>query len=138
MAEDSNAPPGDEVEPDAGLGVEDPESPPNSDDIGEADFSIGPKAASYVTRPDDLFHQLKGYIESSQGGVFGLTGVRGAGKSVLLAKIEEEFRSKHHTLPIPAPVSSSQETAFFIMLFRQLCGSVVNYVNREIFKKGHA
>ncbi|MCZ6466309.1 MAG: hypothetical protein O6829_03430 [Alphaproteobacteria bacterium] len=103
--------------------------------IGEPDFNIGPNAEYYVTRPDDLFTRLRSFIDTSRGGVFGLTGVRGAGKSVLLKKIEKEFAGKHHTLQIPAPVSSSEETAFFAMLFQQLCQSVISYINQQVFKK---
>ncbi|MEE8257622.1 MAG: hypothetical protein V3R60_07030 [Acidobacteriota bacterium] len=102
---------------------------------GEPDFNIGPNAEYYVTRPDDLFTRLRSFIDTSRGGVFGLTGVRGAGKSVLLKKIEKEFAGKHHTLQIPAPVSSSEETAFFAMLFQQLCQSVISYINQKVFKK---
>lgn len=112
-----------EMEPDLELGTGDP------------DFSIGPNAEYYVTRPDDQFTRLKRFIATSGGGVFGLTGVRGAGKSVLLKKIEKEFEGKHHTLHIPAPVSSREEAAFFAMLFRQLCGSVIAYINQKVFKK---
>ena len=102
---------------------------------GEPDFNIGPNAEYYVTRPDDLFTRLRSFIDTSRGGVFGLTGVRGAGKSVLLKRIEKEFAGKHHTLQIPAPVSSSEETAFFVMLFQQLCQSVITYIDQKVFKK---
>jgi hypothetical protein len=102
---------------------------------GETDFSIGPNAEYYVQRPDDVYMRLRSFIATSRGGVFGITGVRGAGKSVLLKRIEAEFEDKHHTLQIPAPVSSSEETAFFTMLFRQLCRSVITYINLKVLKK---
>ncbi len=102
---------------------------------GESDFSIGPNAEYYVPRPDDVFTRLSGFIATSRGGVFGITGVRGAGKSVLLNRIKTEFENKHHTLPIPAPVSSNEETAFLTMLFRQLCRSVIKYINEKVLKK---
>jgi hypothetical protein len=101
---------------------------------GQPDFGIGPNPEYYVTRPDDIFTQLQSIISTARSGVFGLTGVRGAGKSVLLKKIEKEFKGKHHTLQIPAPVSSKEEAAFFAMLFRQLCRSVITYINTQIFK----
>ena len=99
------------------------------------DFSIAPDAEYYVPRPGDAFEQLKDFIAEGRGGVFGLTGVRGAGKSVLMRRIEKEFKNRHHTLQIPAPVSSSEETAFFTMLFRELCRSVIAYVDRRILER---
>ncbi len=50
-------------------------------DAGGPDFSIGPNAEYYKPRPDDVYARLHGFIETSRGGVFGVTGVRGAGKS---------------------------------------------------------
>lgn len=100
---------------------------------GQSDYSIGPNADYYVTRPDDLYSQLEAVISKGRGGVFGITGVRGAGKSVLLKKIEKNFQDKHHTLQIPAPVSSKEETAFFVMLFRELCQSVIGYIDQRVF-----
>ncbi len=99
---------------------------------GQSDYSIGPNAYYYVPRPDDLYSQLESVIAKGHGGVFGITGVRGAGKSVLLKKIELNFRDIYHTLQIPAPVTSKEETAFFTMLFRELCQSVIGYINQRV------
>ena len=98
-------------------------------------FNIVPDPNYYVVRPDDIYSKLKRMIETSRGGVIGLTGVRGAGKSVLLRKVEQEFSKKHYTLQITAPTSSSQETAFFVMLYRRLCDSIFSAINEKVFGK---
>ena len=98
-------------------------------------INIVPDPNYYVVRPDDIYSKLKRMIETSRGGVIGLTGVRGAGKSVLLRKVEQEFSKKHYTLQITAPTSSSQEAAFFVMLYRRLCDSIFSTINEKVFGK---
>ena len=78
-----------------------------------ANLSINPDPKYFVPRPDEPFNRIRSFIETSSGGVIGLTGVRGAGKSMLLNKIVEDFEAeKYFTLHITAPTTSSDETAF--------------------------
>lgn len=57
-------------------------------------LSINPDPRFFVPRPDEPLKRIASFIESSSGGVIGLTGVRGAGKSILLNKIVAEFGKK--------------------------------------------
>jgi hypothetical protein len=87
-------------------------------------LSIQPNADYLVETPDGAYEKLVNLIELSDGGVFAVTGVRGAGKSILLNAVIRHFQSKFHTLGLSAPVSASHELEFFLALFRILCGSV--------------
>ena len=98
-------------------------------------LSIYPDPEYYVATPRRHRERLVSLIESSDGGVYGITGVRGAGKSVLLKSIVKEYESKGHTLLISAPVSSAKELDFFVMLFQQLCKSLVGALHERVFGK---
>ena len=50
-------------------------------------LSINPGPRFFVPRPDEPLKRITSFIESSSGGVIGLTGVRGAGKSILLGAL---------------------------------------------------
>jgi hypothetical protein len=93
-------------------------------------LSIHPDSEFFVATGNTPFDKLRGLIELSDGGVIGVTGVRGAGKSVLLNRILDVFKGSSHTLHLSAPISSSREMEFFLTLFRLLCQSVLERVRR--------
>ena len=96
---------------------------------------IYPDPQLYVSSPHGDRDRLLNIIESTNGGVYGITGVRGAGKTALLKSIADKCNNKgHHTLLISSPVSSSDEMAFFIMLFRQLCISLLGALQKTVYK----
>lgn len=76
---------------------------------------------------------LDKFIRTSDGGVVGLTGVRGAGKSALLNKILADLDKEYFTLHITSPVHSSDQMEFFMMVCREVCSKVIREVNTKIF-----
>lgn len=59
-------------------------------------LSIQPNPKYYVPTRGHLFERLKSMINASEGGVYGVTGVRGAGKSILLESIARHYRKANH------------------------------------------
>src|ERR1035437_1909048 len=98
-------------------------------------LSIQPNASYFVEVPTSPVHRLAELIELSDGGVFAVTGVRGAGKSVLLNAISRHFQDRFHTLSLAAPIGSSHEMDFFMALFRLLCDSVKTRLSKTILKE---
>jgi putative ribosome biogenesis GTPase RsgA len=72
-------------------------------------LSIQPNPSYFVQVPTSPFRQLTELIELSDGGVFAVTGVRGAGKSVLLNALAGHSQNRFHTLSLAAPIGSSHE-----------------------------
>lgn len=96
---------------------------------------IYPDPELYISTPSRDRERLLNIIESTNGGVHGITGVRGAGKTALLKSIADKCENEgHHTLLISSPVSSSDDMAFFIMLFRQLCISLLDALQKIVYK----
>jgi hypothetical protein len=98
-------------------------------------LSIQPNPSYFVDVPGSPFQRLTDLIELSDGGVYAITGVRGAGKSVLLNSISNHFRDRFHSLSIAAPVGSSHEMDFFVAFFRMLCDSVKKRLQRTILNE---
>lgn len=96
-------------------------------------ISIYPEASNYI----DVHSKaawLGKFIRNSDGGVIGLTGVRGAGKSALLNKIISQFDSECFTLHITSPVHSSDRMEFFMMVCKEVCSSVIKEIENKIFR----
>lgn len=90
-----------------------------------APLSIHPDPSFFVQGAGNPFPRICRVIDVSDGGVIGITGERGAGKSVLLNKVDEHYAADNLTVTISSPISSSKEMEFFLMLFRQLVQRVI-------------
>ena len=109
--------------------------PPPPPSIGALPLSIQPDPEYFIESPVTPFRRIVSLIERSDGGVFAVTGVRGAGKSVLLNSIAKHFDSRYHTLYLTAPISSGHGLDFFMAMFRLLCDSVNAKLRRTILKE---
>jgi hypothetical protein len=96
-----------------------------------APLSIHPDPTYYVQSPKNPYSRIRKVIDVSDGGVLGVTGERGAGKSVLLNKITDDYSKEFLTVNLAAPISSSREMEFFVMLFRHLTQRVINDLRRR-------
>ncbi|MCH7605700.1 MAG: hypothetical protein IH962_00965, partial [Chloroflexi bacterium] len=110
------------------LVVQLPETPETDKPI-----SIYPDAATYIDVHGKA-EWLEKFIRTSDGGVVGLTGVRGAGKSALLNKIISELDDEFFTLHITSPVHSNDRMEFFMMVCREVCAKVIKEVEEKIFR----
>lgn len=97
-----------------------------------APLSIHPDPSYFVEGATNPFSRICRVIDVSDGGVIGVTGERGAGKSVLLNKIDDQYKSRNLTVKISSPISESKEMEFFLMLFRNLVQRVIVDLRRRI------
>ena len=101
-----------------------------------AALSIYPDPATYVD--DDGYEAgVTNLISSSNGGVVGITGVRGAGKSALLSKLRDRFDQHHCVVWTVAPVShrGGDDLSFLLSVCRTLCQKVIDDLNEVLFGK---
>ena len=77
---------------------------------------------------------LRRFIERSDGGVLGLTGLRGAGKSALLNKVVSDLGPTCFTLHMTSPVHSMDRLEFFVMVCREVCSRVISEIESKIFR----
>ena len=96
-----------------------------SDQVRSLPLSIQPDPKYYVVTNSSPLDRICRVINSSNGGVIGVTGERGAGKSVLLNKVAERYSAMNLTVSLAAPVSAGREMDFFLMLFRHLTQRVI-------------
>lgn len=95
-------------------------------------ISIYPEASTYI----DVHGKaawLERFTRGSDGGVVGVTGVRGAGKSALLNKMISLFKNEFFTLHITSPVHSSNRMEFFMMVCREVCARVIKDIESRVF-----
>src|ERR1700678_2409682 len=85
-------------------------------DISFEPLSIHPDPTYYVQSQTNPYSRVARVIELSDGGVLGVTGERGAGKSVLLNKLIHDYSEEFLTVNLAAPISTSREMEFFVML----------------------
>jgi hypothetical protein len=85
--------------------------------------SIQAKVAHYVD-VHGLSARLIRSINRSDGGVFGITGVRGAGKSALTRRVLHQLEGNYFTLEVTAPVRHDPDMGFFIAVCRSVCAKV--------------
>ena len=85
--------------------------------------SIQAKVEHYVD-VYGLSARLVGSIRRSDGGVFGVTGVRGAGKSALTRHVLHRLADEHLALEVTAPVRHDPNMGFFLAVCRSLCARV--------------
>lgn len=91
-----------------------------SEQISHRADSIQSRAEHYVD-VHGLSTRLATSIERSDGGVFGVTGLRGAGKSALTRHVLSKLEPSYFTLEVTAPVRHDQDMGFFIALCRAVC-----------------
>jgi len=101
-----------------------------------APLSIHPEPRFFVEAGTNPLTRICNVIDVSDGGVIGITGDRGAGKSVLLRKIGQRFSSDNLTINVSSPISGSKDMEFFLMLFRQLVQEVIEDLRRRIDRYG--
>jgi len=101
-----------------------------------AALSIYPSSATYVD--DDGYEtDVANLISNSNGGVVGITGVRGAGKSALLTKLKDRFNEHFCVVWTVAPVShrGGDDLSFLMSVSRTLCQKVIDDLNDVLFGK---
>ncbi len=89
-------------------------------------LSIFPDPEKYV---DDDGHLARStsLISRSNGGVIGITGLRGAGKSALLGATIDQFSTRYCTIWTVAPVSyqSEDQLSFLMSISRTICQKAI-------------
>jgi hypothetical protein len=115
------------------------DAPPNTDPVSKLDalpISIHPNPDYYVETQSSPYLRVRKVIDISDGGVLGITGERGAGKSVLLNKLVDAYSKDFLTVNLSAPISSSREMEFFLMLFRHLTQRVISELKQRMKTSG--
>ena len=112
----------------------------STEETGQVKISVQPDPEIYC----DYQHyaeNLSDFItQSGTGGVLGITGVRGAGKSALLTKVASDLKGRYCVMTMPAPVRHEAEMAFFMTICRNLCTKVIEETERVLtgdFKGEH-
>ena len=101
--------------------------------------SIQSREAHYIDERN-LSKRLQGSIQRSDGGVFGITGVRGAGKSALMRHVLYELsgntkKEGYFTTEVTAPVRYDDDMGFFITVCRNVCRKVIDDLEPIILGK---
>jgi hypothetical protein len=78
---------------------------------------------------------LLAFIRRSDGGVLGLTGVRGAGKSALIAHLLSQLRKQHFVLSMTAPVRHDPGLGFLSTVCRVVCRRVLDDIHQALYGK---
>lgn len=101
-------------------------SPP-LDGAAPSSLSIYPDSTKYVG-DDGHRDRLCRLILQSNGGVIGVTGLRGAGKSALLGAVMDRFGAERCVLWTVAPVSyqSADKLSFLMSISRSLCQKAID------------
>lgn len=102
---------------------DDPVSPPNHTPETTPE-SIRSKVAHYVD-VHDRSARLVESIGRADAGVFGITGVRGAGKSALTRHVLSVLAPHYFTLEITAPVRHDQGHGFFVSVCKAVCSKTL-------------
>jgi hypothetical protein len=97
-------------------------------------LSIHPEARRYVDR-EGYRARVARLIENSTGGVVGITGVRGAGKSALLGTVQRDFEDKNCVVWTVAPVRHGDATdlSYLMSICRSLCGKAIEDTERVLY-----
>ena len=99
-----------------------------------AALSIHPDPATYVD--DDGYEAgVAKLVSHSNGGVVGITGVRGAGKSALLAKIRARFLDHYCVVWTVAPVShrGGDDLSFLMSVCRTVCQKAIDDAQEVLY-----
>jgi hypothetical protein len=87
--------------------------------------SIQAKVEHYLDQ-SGLSRRLVRSIERADGGVYGITGVRGAGKSALTRHVLHSLQDDYFVTEVTAPVRHDDDMGFFIAVCRNVCGKVID------------
>jgi hypothetical protein len=99
--------------------------------VGASCPSIQPNPENYIPRKDE-FERLRHYIDETNGSVIGISGVRGSGKTTVMDKLIDFYKSGNYfTLKITSPTGYDEEK-FFITIFKRLCENVSNKLEKEL------
>ncbi len=107
--------------------------------VDEQIGKVGDEALSVQTDPDRYVDtsghgaQLIRFIGRSDGGVIGLTGVRGAGKSALISHVLAQLGRKHLTLSMTAPIRHDPGMGFLMTVCRVVSRRVLDDVHRSLY-----
>lgn len=106
------------------------------DTSAPAELSIYPSSNNYVDG-DGYAKDLSRIIGESNGGVVGVTGVRGAGKSALLKEAQRRFESKHLVVWMTAPAShkSSDNLSFLISMGRSVSEKTIAMIEKALYQR---
>lgn len=99
---------------------------------------VPPLAATGTDRPDSIQSKATHYVdvngrsarlvtavERSDAGVFGVTGVRGAGKSALTRHVLAILAPRYFTLEVTAPVRHDPGIGFFMSICKAVCSKTL-------------
>jgi hypothetical protein len=106
-------------------------TPPNSAKDGDRSAQVKPDP--YVKT--EVVARLQWLISKSDRGVFGLTGVRGAGKSTLIACTIEQLKDQHFTISMTAPVRYDPGVGFLSSVCRAVCRQVLDDLHPILYGK---
>ncbi len=96
-----------------------------------AALSIYTDAARYNDE-EGYAARLERHIRHNDGGVIGVTGLRGAGKSALLANTLLRFEKTHRTMWVTAPIRHEHGYAFLMSICRHLARKVLDDASRAL------
>ncbi|WP_134682026.1 hypothetical protein [Paracoccus ravus] len=107
-----------------------------SEGVAPASLSIYPDSRTYVGE-DGYLDRMSRLILQSDGGVIGVTGLRGAGKSALLGAVMDRFRRERCVVWTVAPVSyqSDDKLSFLMSISRALCQKAIDDAGSVLY--GH-
>jgi len=110
--------------------------------------TVKPFEKSLSTRSDSIqsnvsdFIDVHGYsahlissINRSDAGVYGVTGVRGAGKSALTRHVLAQLKEHYFVLEITAPARFDPNLSFIISVIRSICRKVLSDLEQILFGK---
>lgn len=94
--------------------------------------SIQSKVAHYMD-VHGLSARLAISVNRSDGGVFGVTGVRGAGKSALTRHLLSNLEPNYFTLEVTSPVHHDHDMGFLIALCQAVCRKTMDDLEPILF-----
>ena len=111
-------------------------------------FTVKPSTQSLSERSDSIQSDIKDFIDvhghssrltssinRSSAGVFGITGVRGAGKSALTRHVLAQLKEHYFVLEMTAPVRHDADLGFFISVCRSVSRKIMDDMEIILFGK---
>ena len=102
------------------------------DRAGVAALAIHSDARMYIDR-DGYADALVNHIRRSNGGVIGITGLRGAGQSALLNRVMAEFRNRYAVVSMTAPTGHREGFGFLMSVCRTICRQAIEDVSPILY-----
>ena len=100
-------------------------------------LSIHGDARTYVDH-EGYAASLINYVRRSNGGVIGITGLRGAGKTALLNQVLAEFKGHFAVVWVTAPVSQQEGFGFLLSVCRTICRRAIDDVSPVLYGRPRA